>query len=477
VIARTATAQDDVTGDGTTSNVLFTGELLKQAERYISEGLHPRVVVEGFELARDETLKYLDTFLIEQDAKQVYERDLLVQVAQTSLRTKVNRELADHLTQIVVDAVLTIAKKEDEQPLDLHMIEIMHMRHKTAMHTRFIDGIVCDHGVRHPNMRTRSENCFMLTCNVSFEYEKSMISAGIFYKNAEERQKMVAAERKATNDQVQRVIDFKHQLCSGDKKDWNFVIINQKGIDPISLDMFYKAGIVGIRRAKKRNMERMTKACGGVAINSLTELKEENLGFAKLVYEHTLGEDKFTFIEGCKNASSCTILINGPNDHTIRQIKDALRDGLRAVKNVLEDRKLLPGAGSFEAYAHLHLLNFQHKVEGRARLGVKAFADALLVIPKTLAKNSGHDAQGTAIALLTKATASLKAASESKQPFDPSSAVGVDIVTGGAMQPAKAGIYDGFRVKQQFLHLGSLIAVKLLLIDEILRAGRKMGGK
>lgn len=459
IIARTATAQDDITGDGTTSNVLFTGELLNQAARCLEDGSHPRIICDGFEKARDATLEFLDTF--KEECKE-FDRELMVQVARTSLRTKVHNELADHLTEIVVDAFRCISTSGEKEP-DLHMIEIMHMRHQNALDTKFINGLVLDHGARHPNMSARSENCFILNLNVSLEYEKSEVNAGFYWHTAEERMKLVAAERKYTDDKVREVVAFKNDVCKGDNKDAGFIVINQKGIDPISLDILQKAGIVGIRRAKKRNMERLAKACGGFCVNSLEGISRDCLGHADLVYEHQLGEDKYTFVEGCKNPTSCTILIRGPNDHTIRQIQDAIRDGLRALNNVVFDSALIPGAGAFEIAAYHHLQKVKATVKGRAKIGVQAFADALLVIPKTLASNSGLDQQ----------TCLLKLLEESED----GTVVGLDVETGKVLMPDKCGIWDNYRVKKQFLHLGSLIAIKLLLVDEVMRAGRKMGGK
>ena len=477
IIARTATAQEDQTGDGTTSNVLFTGELLAQAERYIAEGLHPRILVDGFELAREETLRFLDQYKTALTDEQL-SKALMVEVARTALRTKLNEELADHMTAIIVDAVLTIHKRQAAstgalQPtgsadasgvkLDLHMVEIMTMKHQSALDTRFIDGLVLDHGSRHPDMKTSSDECYIMTLNVSLEYEKSEVNAGFFYATAEERQKLVAAERKYTDDKVNRIIAFKNDMQAKHDKPINLIIVNQKGIDPVSLDLLQKAGIVGIRRAKRRNMERLVRACGGYAVNSVDSLQEDCLGYAAKVYEHTLGDDKYTFIEGCRHPTSCTILVRGPNDHTIRQIQDAVHDGLRAVANIIEDRSIVPGAGAFELAAHLHLHQWKQTVTGRAKIGVQAFADAMLVIPKALCTNSGLDAQGTLIELLDEVAKGQR--------------VGVDVETGKAMLPEKMGVWDNVRVKKQFLHLGSLIAVKLLLVDEVMRAGRKMGGK
>jgi T-complex protein 1 subunit zeta len=340
------------------------------------------------------------------------------------------------------------------------------MKHKTALDSQYIDGLVLDHGARHPDMSKRNENAFLLVCNVSLEYEKTEINSGFFYKNAEERAKMAIAERKFTDERVNKIIALKKEVCAGDKKDYSFIVINQKGIDPISLDMLQKHNIVGIRRAKRRNMERLSKACGGFAINSVDDMDASCLGFAKLVYEHQLGEEVYTFVEGCKNPQSCTILLKGPNDHTINQLKDAVHDGLRAVFNAIEDQALVPGAGAFELAAHEDLQTFKLTVPGRAKLGVEAFANALLVIPKTLAQNAGYDATQVILEVLDEMRAAGK---ESK------AVVGVDLDTGKAMDPRVRGVWDGYRVKKQFLHLGSLIAIKLLLVDEVMRAGRKMG--
>ncbi|KNE60062.1 hypothetical protein AMAG_05494 [Allomyces macrogynus ATCC 38327] len=160
MIARAATAQDEITGDGTTSIVLLVGELLKQAERYISEGLHPRVLTEGFELAKKESLQFLESFKL---TKKI-DRSLLCDVARTALRTKVHADLADNLTEAIVDAVLTIHR--EGKPIDLYMIEIMKMMHRTDMDTRFVKGLVLDHGARHPDMPKRVKNAYILTLNV-----------------------------------------------------------------------------------------------------------------------------------------------------------------------------------------------------------------------------------------------------------------------------------------------------------------------
>jgi len=450
MIARAATAQDDITGDGTTSNVLIVGELLKQAEHFISEGLHPRIITEGFDLAKKEALSFLDSFKIEKEM----DRETLLNVARASLRTKVRKELADTLTEAVVDAVLSIYKPG--KPIDLHMVEIMKMMNKNDTDTRLVKGLVLDHGARHPDMPKKVKDAYVLTLNVSLEYEKSEINSGFFYSSAEQREKLVESERKFVDAKLAKIVEFKKSVCDGTDK--GFIIINQKGIDPLSLDVLAKNDILALRRAKRRNMERLQLCCGGVAQNSVDDLTPDILGHAGLVYEYVLGEDKFTFVEEVENPASVTILIRGPNAHTITQINDAIRDGLRSVKNAIEDKCLVPGAGAFQIALHDHLMKYMKTVKGRSKMGVQAYAEAMLIIPKVLTQNAGFDSQDMIVQL--------------QEEYADGHIVGCDLETGEPMDPVAEGIWDGFRVLRNMIHSSSVIASNLLLVDEMLRAGR-----
>ncbi|KAF9585013.1 T-complex protein 1 subunit zeta [Lunasporangiospora selenospora] len=416
MIARAATAQDEITGDGTTSIVML----------------------------------FLDAFAV----KKEIDRELLMSVARTSLRTKVHRALADTLTEAVVDAVLTIYR--ENEPIDLHMVEIMAMQHKNETDTRLIRGLVMDHGARHPDMPKRVKDAFVLTLNVSLEYEKSEINSGFFYSSAEQRTKLVESERKFVDEKLKKVIELKKQVCGDSGK--GFVIINQKGIDPLSLDVLAKNGILALRRAKRRNMERMQLICGGIAQNSVDDLSPDVLGYAGLIYEHTLGEDKFTFVEDVKDPMSATILIKGPNPHTIHQTKDAIRDGLRAVKNALEDGMVVPGAGAFQVALHSHLLKFKDSVKGRVKAGITSFAEGVLVIPKTLATNGGFDPMDVLVTM--------------QEEYEDGHVVGVDLQSGETLDPSAEGIWDNYRVVRNMIQNASVIATNFLLVDEMMRAGR-----
>ncbi|KEP64135.1 UNVERIFIED_CONTAM: TCP-1 chaperonin, putative [Hammondia hammondi] len=460
MIARAATAQDESTGDGTTSSVLLIGELLRQSERLVFEGVHPRLLCRGFDKARSKCLEVLDQLKVPVALSPLPDRELLHSVARTSLRTKLTADLAEKLTPDVVEAVCVIAKP-GEAALDLFMIEILHMRHGLASETKLVKGMVMDHGARHPDMPTHLKKCYILTCNVSLEYEKSEVNSGFFYSSAEEREKMVEAERRFTDEKVKKIIELKRAVCTPENG-CTFVVLNQKGIDPPSLDLFAKDGILALRRVKRRNMERLSLCCGGNPVNSVDDLTEADLGFAEHVYEQTLGEEKYTFVDGVKNPQSCCILIKGPNDHTIAQIKDALRDGLRAVKNVFDDRAVVPGAGAFEIAAYAALQDFKKEVPGKEKLAIEAFAQAMLSIPKTLAENSGIDAQESVLILVDEYE------KKKRQP------VGLNLTTGEALSPSVEGIWDNYRVKKQMLSIAPTLAQQLLLVDEVLKAGKSM---
>ncbi|KAI8869080.1 chaperonin Cpn60/TCP-1 [Ramicandelaber brevisporus] len=450
--------QDEITGDGTTTIVLYVGEMLRLCQIPLTEDIHRRILANGFDLALEESLKFLQDFQTKPAAVKI-DRELLISVARTSLSTKLDSKLANAMAEVVVDAILTI--KRDGKPIDLHMVEIMKMQHRTETESRLVRGLVLDHGARHPDMPKQAKDAFILTANVSLEYEKTEINSGFYYSNAEQRMKLIESERKFVDEKVKKIVDLKNIVCTPDNKK-TFVLINQKGIDPLSLDILAKHGIIALRRAKRRNMERLQLACGGTAVNSVDDLTPDALGHAGHVYEHVIGEDKFTFVEDVENPESVTILIKGPNPHTIQQINDAVRDGLRAVRNAVEDQSVVPGAGAFQvACAHHLLTKFKPTVSADVAHGVEVFAKALLIVPKTLAANGGYT--------IHKAMAELQNDIQRGQRV-----VGLDLKTGEPMDPTVEGVWDNACVVKHQLTSAAELARNLLLVDSIVKAGRSL---
>lgn len=176
-----------------------------------------------------------------------------------------------------------------------------------------------------------------------------------------------------------------------------------------------------------------------IAVNSVDDLTPDVLGHAGLVYEHTVGEEKYTFVEDVTNPFSCTLLIKGQNKHTLDQINEAIRDGLRAIKNAIEDKGVIPGAGAFEVGLYRHLMKFKETYTGgKAVNGIVAYANAMLVIPKVLAQNGGFDQQDVMVKMHEETAAG--------------HVVGIDLATGETLDPVVEGIWDNYRVKRQLLH-------------------------
>lgn len=451
MISRTAIAQDDNCGDGTTSSIILIDGILKQCERRLAEGVHPRVLTTGLEDARDEALRFLEEF----KTVQPIDRNLLLKIARTSLDTKLPTELVDQLTEIVTDAVLAI--KRGDEPINLFMVEQLTQMSKLASDTALIRGLVLDHGFRHPLMKKDMHNVYILTCNVSLEFENTEVNTQFSTNAADMREKMADAERKFVDAKVNKIIELKNQVC---KNGEDFLVANMKGIDLPSLEMLQRAGISAVRRTKLRNMERLTLACGGRQMNSVENLTPDCLGFAGHVWETAIGDDHWTYIEDVKDPRSVTILMRGPNNHTLKQMQDAVRDGLRAVNNAIKDGCAVAGAGAFEVALCRHLNEYKKKVTGKNRLGVEAFAEALLEIPRALAQNAGHDAVDCIVNMQAAA--------------DKGEVKGLNLETGELLDPIKEGIWDNYCVKREQLQSGPLVATQLLLVDEVLRAGVQM---
>ena len=444
MIARSASAQDEVCGDGTTSVVLYVGEIMRQCMVHIEEGIHPSILVDGIEKAIDLSLGYCSEHKIR------VEHDMLINLVKSVVGTKLSKEITTHLAKDIVEAVNIVRNNPTIQGIDLHMVEMMQMRHKTDLDTQLIRGLVLDHGPRHPDMPTSLTNCYILTLNVSLEYEKTEVNSGFFYNSPEQKDKLVQSERAFVDSKLKKIIDLQQHCCTTGQ---SLVIINQKGIDPLSLDVLQQHGILALRRAKRRNMERLQLICGGTAQNSVDTLTKECLGWANKVNVLTLGEDKYTFIEECKHPHACTMLIKGSNDYTIQQVKDAIKDGLQSVVNALQDGCVLVGGGQLQIKLYTYLKQQLEKLGTSQRYGVEAYANALLCIPKTLMRNGGMDVSLRMADCLNKQ-------------------LGMDMERMEMVDCEIEGIYDGYTTVRHALNSSGLICMNLLLVDQIMRAGR-----
>ncbi|AFP65264.1 T-complex protein 1, zeta SU (nucleomorph) [Chroomonas mesostigmatica CCMP1168] len=446
LIARSISAQNYFSGDGTTSIVLILGELFRNIEKYLEKGIHPQILREGLNIGRRQLEKWLPTYGFHMKEK----KKSLIKMATAFFCTKLKKENSQAVAKIIVDAILTIRRKNEI--FDINLIEIMQMDNRTEIESRFVKGIILDHGARHPDMPKILHNCFILICNVNLEYEKTEINSVFLIDSSDKREKLFAREREVVDKKINKIIQLKRFVCKNENK--GFVVINQKGIDNISLDILCREGILGIRRAKRKNMERLSLLCNAIPINSLQDIGPDILGFAGLVYEQTIGEEKYTFIENVSNPFSGTILIRGNNSFLRKHTEDVIRDGLKVVKLCFDDTKYLPGGGIIEKKGNEHLFKYAEKFSGGKKFGIIALAESLLIIPRVLNENEGKNCYQTKQKNNNKFNNENK---EKDKDFDGKNKI----------------IFDCLTSKKQIFNSVCIVASQILQIDEIL-LGRGM---
>mmetsp|Transcript_2012 Transcript_2012/g.4100 ORF Transcript_2012/g.4100 Transcript_2012/m.4100 type:complete len:376 (-) Transcript_2012:142-1269(-) len=374
-------------------------------------------------------------------------------MAKSIFKTKIKISNVNVIAKIVVDAVLTIQRQKEIS--DLNLIEILQMEDQNDLESRFVRGIVLDHGARHPDMPKILHNVFILVCNISLEYEKSEINSNFVYNSCELQGKLSGIERDVIDKKINKIIQLKRLVCKGGNK--SFLILNQKGIDNISLDLLCREGILALRRTKKKNMERISILCNAIPVNSSDDIDSTILGFAGIVYEKIIGEEKFTFIENVSNPFSGTILIKGMNNFLTKNTEEIIRDGIKTIKLCFEDDGYLLGGGDIESEGSRHLSSYANKIFGEKKFGVLALSKSLLIIPETLRENEGKRILKDLGNKKIK-NHPLKNSKLQKKIFS----------------PTKETIFDCFSSKKQILNSVCSIATQILQIDEIL-LGKGLG--
>ncbi|RLG93899.1 thermosome subunit, partial [Candidatus Bathyarchaeota archaeon] len=286
MMVEVAKTQDDEVGDGTTTSVVVAGELLTKAEELLEKNVHPTIIIDGYRKAADKALEVLEKIAIPVDPT---DREALKKVAMTAMASKLVSENKEQLAEIAVDAVLHVARKVgDEYRVDLDDIMVEKKPGESITDTKLIKGIVLDKEVVHSGMPKRVENAKIALLNCPLEVEKTEFDAKIHIESPEEMEAFLKEEEKMLKDMVEKI------AATGAN-----VVICQKGIDDMAQHFLARKGILAVRRAKKSDMEKLSKATGGRIVTNIDDLKAEDLGFAELVEERKIGDDKMVFIEGC----------------------------------------------------------------------------------------------------------------------------------------------------------------------------------
>ncbi len=453
MMVEVAKTQDDMVGDGTTTAVVLSGELLRKAEELLEQNIHPTVVVSGYRKALEKAKETLEKIAIPVDLE---DRETLKKVALTSMGSKAVGVAKEHLAEIAIDAVKQITEKRGERHVaDIDNVQMIKKEGKSLFDTELVRGIVLDKEVVHTGMPKRKEKAKIALVNAALEVEKTEFDAEIRIRDPTQMKAFLDQETRILKDMVEKI-----------KKAGANVLISQKGIDDLAQHFMAKEGILAVRRAKESDMEKLARATGGRVVNNLDDLGPKDLGKAGLVEERKIGEDKMVFVEKCKDPRSVTVLIRAGLERMVDEAERAMNDALSVVADVIEDNKIVPGGGAVEAAMAKKLREYATKVGGREQLAIEAFADSMEIVPKALAENAGLESIDILVAL--------RSAHEKPKGH----LMGVNVFSGKVIDMYKNGVIEPVRVKEQAIKSATEAASMILRIDDVIAATKpKEGGK
>ncbi len=448
-IIELAKTQDQEVGDGTTSVVVLAGELLKRSEELLDQDIHASVIVDGFRVAREKALEALEKIAIKVTPDDV---ETLKKVAMTSMSSKLVSGDKEFIANLLVDAVRTISEEVDGKYVaDIDKIKVEKKQGGSISDTVLIQGVVLDKEVVHDGMPRKVKDAKILLINEALEITKTEFDAKLNISSPEQMQAYLDQEQSMLKEMADKIIN------SGAN-----VVFAQKGIDDVVQHYLAKAGVLAVRRVKKSDMEALSRATGGKIVSSLKDLDASMLGEAELVEERIISDDKMVFIEGCKDPKSVTLLVRGGTELIVDEAERAFHDALSVIRNVIEDGKVVVGGGSPELYLSNVLEDYSKELPSKTQLAVKAFSEALKIIPKTLAENGGLDPIEV-IGDLNKAW------KENKYTY------GVDPIEGKVRDMKEIGVLEPLRVKKQMIDSAAEAAQMILRIDDVI-AAKNLGG-
>jgi len=446
MMVEVAKTQDDEVGDGTTTAVIIAGELLGKAEDLVEKNVHPTVIIDGYRKAADKALETLEKIAI---SVQPTEKEFLEKVAMTAMASKLVAENKDYLAEIASSAVLHVAQKaEDRYKVDIDDIMVEKKPGESLTDTKLINGIVTDKEVVHPGMPKRLEKAKIALLDSALEIEKTEFDAKINIESPDQMEAFLQQEESMLKEMVEKIV------ATGAN-----VVICQKGIDDMAQHFLARKGILAVRRVKKSDMEKLSKATGGKVITNLDDVTEADLGYAELVEERKIGDDKMTFIEGCKNPRSVAILIRGGTERIVSEAERSLHDALCVARDVVEEPKILAGGGAPEMEVAKVLKEYAGTLPGREQLAVMCFAEALEAVPTTLAENAGLDP----IDVISE----LRARHEKGEVW-----AGIEVHEGKAKDMRKMNVFEPLAVKKQIIKSATEASSMILKIDDIIAAGK-----
>ena len=443
-----AKTQDEEVGDGTTTAVIIAGELLHKAEELLDQVIHPTVIAAGYRMAADKSQEILEGLAEKADFD---DEALLKKIAMTSMTGKKAEGAKDKLADLAVKAVRQIADKTNgKYVVDIDYIGVEKKQGGSTTESELIHGLVIDKERVHPGMPKRVKNAKIALLDCALEVKKTETDAEIRVTRPEQLRAFLDEEENMLRKMVDKIV------ATGAN-----VVMCQKGIDDIAQHFLAKAGVYATRRVKKSDMDKLARATGGKVVTSIDDLTSTDIGTAGSVEEKKIADEKMTFVEGCKDPKAVSLLVRGGTEHVVDEVERAVHDGLCVVAAAVEDGKIVAGGGAPEIELAKQLRDYAETVGGREALAVSAFADAVEIVPRTLAENAGLDS----IDMLVD----LRARHEKADGKN----IGLNVYEGKVMDMFKMGVAEPLRIKTQAMKSASEAAVMILRIDDVIAATKK----
>ena len=441
---------DNEVGDGTTSVVVLAGSLLEKAEELLNKKIHPTVIVEGYRKSAEKAIESLKEIA---DKIDPTDKEYLKKIATTSMSSKLISTNSPELSDVVMNAVLSILEVTDEYnkkfKIDIDNIKIEKKPGGSIKDTKLVNGIVLDKEVVHGGMPKSMENAQIALINCPLEIEKTEFDAKININNPEQIQQFINEENTILKVMVDKISTTEAN-----------VVLCQKGIDEMAQHYLAKSGILSVRRIKESDMFKLSKATGARLISNLDDLRKEDLGHANLVEERQIENDKWVFVEGCKNPKSVTILVRGGSQRVVDEVERSIHDALMSVKDVVEYPYIIAGAGAPEAFVSHKLREWSNTLSGREQLSAEKFIEALESIPLTLAENAGMDPIDSKVQLHAKVSTSNKPK------------YGIDVVNGKISDVLVKEIFEPLAVKEQIINAATEASSMILRIDNVIASSK-----
>ena len=441
---------DNEVGDGTTSAVILAGALLSQAESLVDSDVHPTIIVDGYRKAARKAKEYLEEIA---ETITANDKTILNKIAKTSMQTKLVRKDSDQLADIIVKSVLAVAERDGESfQVDIDDIKVEKKAGGSIKDSTIIQGIVLDKEIVHGGMPRSISGAKIALINTALEISKTETDAKINISNPQQLKAFLDEEHKMLKTMVDKVIG------SGAN-----VVLCQKGLDDMAQHYLAKAGIIAVRRIKESDLTKLAAATGARIVTNLDDLFEKDLGAAEIVEERKIEDDKWVFVEGCKNPKSVTLLLRAGSQRVVDEVERSVHDALMVVKDVILKPQIVAGGGAPETYAATKIRGWAKSLEGREQLAAEKFADALEEIPITLAENAGMDPIDTLTLLRSKQQKGEKW-------------TGIDVMKGKVSNMKSSDIIEPLAVKLQIISAAAEAACMILRIDDVIATQKSAGG-